>query len=72
MIENIILQNKIEPKKFTIKIIYTKGPKLVFVIKDIRPHSIKNFAVSGNPENNKIKNQKCFVNFGNKRCNPFI
>jgi len=34
---------------------------------DIRPHSIKNFAVRGNPENNNIRNQKCFVSFGSNK-----
>lgn len=44
----------------------------MFVIKEIKDHSIKNLAVRGKPENSKIKNQKCLVSLGNSKCNPFI
>jgi hypothetical protein len=44
----------------------------VSINKVIKYHSIKNFAVKGNPENNKIKNQIYFVNFGNFKLIPVI
>jgi hypothetical protein len=69
---NIILQKKIAPRKLTNRITKSNIEYFVSTIKEIKFHSIKNLAVNGKPENNNIKNQRCLVIFGNKRCKPFI
>jgi hypothetical protein len=66
------LENNITPKKFIKKITTNSITLSVTTIKDIRFHSITNLAVNGKPENNKIKNQMCFVIFGNVMFKPLI